>query len=92
MTTSFNNTRLIEKYLRGEMNPADRFLFETQLLINPGLRMDVRAQKTAYALVGMYHRKKQREELEAIHRQIFSDPGKAVYQQRVYQLFKQKGI
>ncbi|MEN6455741.1 MAG: hypothetical protein ABFD10_15945 [Prolixibacteraceae bacterium] len=92
MTTSFNNTRLIEKYLQGEMSPAEKFLFEAQLLINPGLRMDVRAQKTAYALVGMYHRKKIREELETIHRQIFSDPEKAVYQQQVYQLFKQEGL
>lgn len=92
MTTSSNNTRLIEKYLQGEMGPADKFLFEAHLLINPELRMNVHAQKTAYALVGMYHRKKLREELEAIHRQIFSDPEKAVYQQQVYQLFKQEGI
>jgi hypothetical protein len=92
MKTSSNNTWLIEKYLQGGMSPGDKFLFEAQLLINPGLRMDVRAQKTAYALVGMYHRKKLREELEAIHRQIFSDPEKAVYQQQVYQLFKQEGI
>jgi hypothetical protein len=92
MTTSSNNTRQIEKFLQGEMSPAEKFMFEAQLLVHPGLRMDVRAQKTAYALVGMYHRKKLREELEAIHRQIFSNPGKAVYQQQVYQLFKQDEI
>lgn len=92
MTTSSNNIGLIEKYLQGEMGPAEKFLFEAQLLVNPGLRMDVRAQKTAYALVRMYHRKKLKEELEGIHRQIFSDPAKAVYQQQVYQLFKQEGI
>lgn len=92
MTTSSNNTRTIEKYLQGEMSPSEKFLFEAQLLINPGLRMDVRAQKTAYAIVRMYHRKKRKEELEAVHQQIFSDPGKAVYQQQVYQLFKQEGI
>lgn len=92
MTTSSNNTRTIEKYLRGKMSPSEKFLFEAQLLINPGLRMDVRAQKTAYALVRMYHYKKLREELENIHQQIFSDPGKGAYQQQVYQFFKQEGI
>lgn len=92
MTISSNNTRLIEKYLEDRMSPAEKFLFEAQMLINPGLRTDVRAQKTVYAFVRMYHRKKLKEELEAIHRRIFSDPGKAVYQQQVYQLFKQEGI
>jgi hypothetical protein len=40
----------------------------------------------------MYHRKKLKEELESVHQQIFSDPEKTIYQQHVYQLFKQEGI
>ncbi len=92
MTTSSNNNRTIEKYLQGEMSPSEKFLFEAQLLINPGLRMEVRAQKKAYTLVRMYHRKKLKEELESVHQQIFSDPEKTIYQQHVYQLFKQEGI
>ncbi len=40
------------------MSPAEKFMFEAQLLVHPGLRMDVRAQRTAYALVGLYHSRK----------------------------------
>ena len=40
MKTSQNNTRLIEKYLNGSLSPADRFLFESRLVIDPVLKRD----------------------------------------------------
>jgi len=74
------------------MSPAEKFMFEAQLLVHPGLRMDVRAQRTAYALVGLYHsRKKLREELEAIHRQIFTIRRKQFINNSL-STFKQEGI
>lgn len=90
MKTSSNNIRTIENYLLGRMSPADRFLFEAQLLINPTLRMDLYAQKKALALIRMYHRKKQKEELEVLHHQIFSNPAKAGFKQQISQLFKRE--
>lgn len=90
MKTSLNNTIRIEKYLRGQLNPRDRFLFEAQLLMNPGLRMDLLAQKKVYTLLKMYHRKKQKEELGEVHRQLFSNPEKRHFQQHIFQLFNPK--
>ncbi|MGV8095095.1 MAG: hypothetical protein AB2L24_24840 [Mangrovibacterium sp.] len=49
MKTFLNNSRTIERYLLGKMDPSERFLFEAKLLIDPGLRMDFQAQKEAYA-------------------------------------------
>jgi hypothetical protein len=88
MKTSSNNTPLIEQYLRGELAPADRLLFEARLLLSPALRTTLHLQKKTYLLVKMYHRKKVQEELEAIHRQLFSDPAKRVFQQNIDHLFQ----
>jgi hypothetical protein len=87
MKTSLNNTIRIEKYLLGQLNPPDRFLFEAQLLLNPGLRMDFLVQKKVYTLLKMYHRKKLKAELGEVHRQLFSDPEKLRFQQHIFQLF-----
>jgi hypothetical protein len=90
MKTSSNNTRTIERYLLGKMDPPSRFLFEARLLVDPGLRMDLQAQKEAYALIKMYHRKKLKEEVESIHQQLFRDLDKAVFKQQIVQLFKKE--
>jgi len=88
MKTLLNNTRLIEKYLRGKLSPGDRLVFEAKLILNPMLQIDLHFQKKAYALVKMYHLKKVKEEIEGVHQQIFGDPAKIVFQQHIYQLFK----
>jgi hypothetical protein len=90
MKTFLNNSRTTERYLLGKIDPSERFLFEARLLIDPGLRMDLQAQKEAYALIKMYHRKKLKEELENLHQQLFRDPDKAVFKQQIIQLFKKE--
>ncbi len=88
MKTSRNNTRLIEKYLHGELTAAERLAFEAQLLVRPALRVDLYFQKKTYRLVRLYHRKKMKEELEMLHQQVFSDPEKMAFQQRIHQIFQ----
>ena len=88
MMTSQNNTRLIEKYLNGRLSPADRFLFESKLIIDPVLKRDLFFQKKALRLIKMYHREKLKEELETLHQQIFNNPDKINFRQSIYQLFK----
>lgn len=88
MTTSWNNTKQIERYLAGKLSPTDKFVFEARLLLSQTMETEVRLQKKVYGLVKMYHRKKFKEELEEVHRQIFQDPEKQGFQQKIYGLFK----
>lgn len=88
MRTSYNNTHQIEEFLLGQMLVADRLLFEARMLLSPALRRDVYFQKKAYLLVKMYHRQKVKEELETLHRQLFSNPAERTFQESVMQWFK----
>ena len=88
MTTSQNNTRLIEKYLNGRLSPADWFLFESRLIIDPVLKRDLFFQEKTLRLIKMYHREKLKEELENLHQQMFNNPDKINFRQSIYQLFK----
>lgn len=78
----------MERYLLGSLSVADKFVFETQLMLRPKLRMELYFQKKAYQFVQLYHRKKLKEELETLHQQIFNDPDNLVFQQNIYGLFK----
>nr|WP_319569539.1 hypothetical protein [uncultured Draconibacterium sp.] len=88
MKTSQNNTRLIEKYLNGSLSPADRFLFESRLVIDPVLKRDFYFQKKTLQLIKMYHRERLKEELETLHQQIFNNPDKMNFRLSINQLFK----
>ncbi len=88
MRTSRNNTQRIERYLLGSLSAPDKLVFEAQLLLQPKLRMELYFQKKACQFVQLYHRKKLKEELEALHQHIFDDPDKVVFQQAIYCLFK----
>ena len=88
MKTSQNNTRLIEKYLNGSLSPADRFLFESRLVIDPVLKRDFYFQKKTLRLIKMYHRERLKEELETLHQQIFNNPDKMNFRLSINQLFK----
>lgn len=88
MRTSRNNTQRIERYLLGSLSVSDKLVFEAQLLLQPKLRMELYFQKKACQLVQLYHRKKLKEELEALHQELFDDPDKFVFQQKIHGLFK----
>ena len=90
MKTSWNNTKLAEDYIEGKMTIDSRIAFESRLAVNPLLSMNVHFQKKTYQLIKMYHRKKMKEELDALHKRIFSDPNKIVFRQNILQLFKAK--
>nr|WP_319999516.1 hypothetical protein [uncultured Draconibacterium sp.] len=88
MKTLQNNTRLIEKYLNGSLSPADRFLFESRLVIDPVLKRDSYFQKKTVQLIKMYHRERLKEELETLHQQILNNPDKINFWLSINQLFK----
>lgn len=88
MMTSQNNTILIENYLNGTLSPADEFLFEAKLMLNKELRRDLYFQKRTHLFIKMYHREKLKEVMEVLHQQIFNDPSKTHFRQRILQIFK----
>jgi anti-sigma factor RsiW len=87
MMTSCTDTQRIEQYLKGQLSTGERLLFEARMLTNAALRADVRAQKRVYDLVRLYQRKQVLQQAEAIHRQLFTDPAHADFQQSIHQLF-----
>lgn len=88
MRTSLNEIKQAEKYLLNQLSTGESLLFEARMLINPLLRVNVRIQEKIYSLIGMYHRKRLKEELEIIHKNLFSNPAKKEFQQSIHQLFK----
>jgi hypothetical protein len=87
MKTSPNNTRAIEQYLTGSLNPVGALLFQVRLLTDPGLRANLAEQKQVYALVQRFGRQQLRSRLEMIHRDLFQDPKHKSFQQEVYRNF-----
>jgi hypothetical protein len=88
MKTSWNNTELIEQYLKGQLNVDDALVFEANLLVDPFLRMNVFLQKKIYLLITLYGRKKLKAEIEQVHNHLFENPDKIIFQERIHQLFK----
>jgi hypothetical protein len=86
--TSRNNTRLIEKYISGNLSLADKIILESKLAIDPVLKQEFYFQKKTYQLVKYYHREKVKEELDALHKKIFSHPNKINFRRSIYRLFK----
>ena len=88
MRTSLTEIQQTEKYLLGEMQPEDALVFEARMLSNPLLKMNVFFQKKVHAVLRAYHRKKLKEEAEAIHQQLFNDPKKNDFQKMIFHFFK----
>ena len=86
--TSWNDLVLIEKYLTERMSPADRMAFETRLVTDPELRLNVDAQGKVYELLRIYNREKMGRRLDAIHARIFSDPAKRIFADSVRRIFE----
>lgn len=89
MRTSLTEIRQTEAYLQGQLTPQDKLFFEARLLTNPLLRLNLQLQKKVYALLQIYHRKKLKEEIGAVHQQLFENTAKTAFQQEISQLFKQ---
>lgn len=86
--TTLHETRQIENFLQGGMRPAEQFLFEMKMTIDPALRNKVELQRRVYELVKMYGRRKLREEIERIHHRLFHDPDNFSFRQHIFSYFK----
>jgi len=87
MRTSLTDIQQTEKYIKGEMSAGDALVFEARLITSPLLRTNMFFQQKCYALLQLYNRKKIKEAAETVHNRLFTDPGKADFQQCINQLF-----
>lgn len=87
MRTSLNETKRVDDYLEGHMATPGRLLYEAHLVLDPPLAETTHWQKKVYELVRLYGRKKLREDLEAIHRKLFTAPGHQTFKESVISLF-----
>ena len=89
MRTSLNEVKQTEQYLHGQLSTADALVFEAKLLTTPLFRLNMLAQKKAYQLVKLYHRKKMKAKVEQLSEQIFNNPEKKEFQLITYNLFNE---
>jgi hypothetical protein len=87
MTTSWNETAQIEAYLNGSLDTGSALLFEAQMILEPGLHDKIRWQNKTYEIIRHYGRKQLRQEIEAVHEQLFTRPEYASFSQKIRLLF-----
>lgn len=87
MKTSLAEIVRIEKFLAGQLDGADRLLFEGRLIIDKQLQKDVVLHRVVRRLVRLYYRKKIKGEVARAHARLFGDPAKARFRESVLQHF-----
>jgi hypothetical protein len=88
MRTSLNETRQIDDYLFKYAGAADAFLFEARLILQPELQETMQWQQRTYELIQQYSRRQLKQEIEAVHQHLFSEPEHASFRQRIRSFFK----
>jgi len=87
MRTSLNEIREIEQFLLGRLDGEDALVFEARLLTNPVLRVNTVIQQKIHMLIKVFHRKRLKQELRAIHTDLFTNPEKTEFQKKVLHYF-----
>jgi len=88
MRTSLSEIRQIDEYLFNQAAAGDALVFNARLVLDPELKYKVLWQKKAHFFVQQYSRKKLRDEIEAVHQQLFSGPAHRSFRQRILSLFR----
>jgi len=85
-----NEIKLIDDYIFHKGTVEDRLLFDAMLIISPGLNNQMEWQRKTHAIVEQYGRKKLKAEIEAVHRQLFTNPVHTTFRQKILDLFSKK--
>jgi hypothetical protein len=83
-----NEIRETEQYLKGELHPQDRLVFEARLITEPTLRINTVLQRRVYTLIRLYHRKKLKDSIESMHQRLFEDPAEKSFAEKIHHYFK----
>lgn len=90
MRTSLIETEQIEAHLMQLSGPGDALVFEARLLLEAELREKLQWQKEAYHIIKLYGRDQLKKEIEAVHRQLFTQPEYRSFGQKIRQLFSKR--
>lgn len=88
MRTSLNEIAQIESWITAKLQPSEKLLFEARLLVSPALRDHVKLQQAIHQVVRLFARKQLKQELRAVQKSMFNQPGNTAFQQEVNQIFK----
>ena len=88
MRTSLNNLKEIDDHVLGLHSPQDDLLFEAKMMLSEDLKDDVAWHKQTLGLVQQYGRMQLREEIAAIHQQLFTQPGHQSFRRQILRFFK----
>lgn len=87
MRTSLNNTKLIDDYILGRMDPEDAMLFQANMLLSTDLTENVLIQQQTHAAIKQYSRQKIKAEIIAVQAQLAIEPQYRRFMQIISNLF-----
>lgn len=87
MRTSISDIIRTEKFLRDEFALSERLAFETRLIADANLRSGLFFHRMVHRLVTLYHRRKIRKEIDALHKRLFECPEKTEFRDSVTKIF-----
>lgn len=90
MMTSLTETAQIDAYISGTLQGGDALLFEARMILDTGLNDKARWQQKAVSLVQLYGQKQLRQEIEDVHRQLFTLPEHAGFGNKIRRLFARR--
>jgi alanine-alpha-ketoisovalerate/valine-pyruvate aminotransferase len=74
MRSDLNEIAQIDQYLFRHFSEEEGKRFEAQLLMNNALAEKVEAQRLAHRVIRLFSRKKERDKIEGIYRQLLEEP------------------
>ncbi|MDB5011484.1 MAG: hypothetical protein JWQ06_2273 [Mucilaginibacter sp.] len=87
MKTLWNEIEQIEAYLHRSADTGSKLVFEARLLLEPELQEKTAWQQKAYEFIHRYGRRQLKQEIEAVHQQLFASPEHASFSQKIRLLF-----
>jgi len=90
MRTSLIETEQIEAHLLLLSSPGDALVFEAKLLLDDELNDKLQWQKSAYDKIKLYSRSQLKQEIEAVHKSLFSQARHKSFSEKIRQIFSKR--
>jgi len=87
MRTSLIETEQIEAHLMQRSEPGDQLVFQARLLLKPELGEKIQWQQEAYRMIKLYGRDQLKQEIEAVHKKLFTQAEHLSFSQKIRRLF-----
>lgn len=87
MRTSLNDIQQIDDYLLKYAGEVDTLVFEARLILQPALRENLLWQQRTYDIIRQYSRRQLKEEIAAVHQQLFTEPEHKPFRRKIMAFF-----